>query len=58
MKHKWWKLVVLAFLLAVCGNGYARTYLVAVGIADYSSFPSKLNNLSLTVKDAETIAWL
>lgn len=58
MKHKWWKLVVLAFLLAVCGNGYARTYLVAVGIADYSSFPSKLNNLSLTVKDAGTIAWL
>lgn len=58
MKHKWWKLVVLAILLAVSANGYARTYLVAVGIADYSSFPGKLNNLTLTVKDAETMAWL
>ncbi len=47
-----------AILTAVCTCGYARVYLVSVGIADYSSFPSKLNNLNLTVKDAETIAWL
>lgn len=33
----------------------ARVYLVSVGIADYSGFPSKINNLRLTTKDAETI---
>lgn len=58
MKRKLMKLVMSALLLAVCAGGYARTYLVSVGIADYSSFPGRLNNLTLTVKDAETIAWL
>ena len=58
MKHKWLKIVLFAILTAICTSGYARVYLVSVGIADYSSFPSKLNNLRLTVKDAETIAWL
>lgn len=52
------KTVMWVVLLAVCASGYARTYLVSVGISDYSSFPSKLNNLRLTVKDAKTIAWL
>ena len=33
----------------------ARTYLVAVGIGDYSAYPSKLENLKLTTKDARTI---
>jgi uncharacterized caspase-like protein len=33
----------------------AKTYLVSVGIADYSKFPSSVNNLELTVKDAQAM---
>lgn len=58
MKGKWLHWVISVILLAVGVDGYARTYLVSVGIADYTSFPGKLNNLNLTVKDAKTIAWL
>lgn len=43
-------------LLAVCFSVNARTYLVSVGIADYSGFPQKINNLRLTTKDARAIA--
>lgn len=42
-------------LLTVCFSVNARTYLVSVGIADYSGFPQKINNLRLTTKDAQTI---
>lgn len=36
----------------------AKTYLVSVGVSDYSTFPHKLNSLTLPTKDAQTIAWL
>lgn len=42
-------------LLAVCFSINARTYLVSVGIADYSGFPQKISSLSLTTADAKTI---
>lgn len=34
---------------------YAHTYLVAVGIADYSNYPGSASNLNLTTNDAQTI---
>ncbi len=46
---------VSVILLTVCLGVNARTYLVSVGIADYSAFPQKVNSLTLTVKDAQTI---
>ena len=52
------RLVLPAILLAVCSCMNARTYLVSVGIADYSGFPQKVNNLRLTTQDARTIAEL
>ena len=55
MKADILKAVVLAILLALPIGADARTYLVSVGIADYSGFPSKINNLSLTTKDAQTV---
>lgn len=33
----------------------AKTFLVSVGVADYSDFPQQLNNLTLTTNDARTI---
>lgn len=45
-----------AIFLTVCLSLGAKTYLVSVGIADYSGYPSKINNLRLTTKDAKTIA--
>lgn len=45
-------------LLTICFSVNARTYLVSVGIADYSGYPSKINNLRLTTKDARTIVGL
>lgn len=47
-----------AILAVACFSASARTYLVSVGIADYSGFPSKLNDLTLTTNDAKTIAEL
>lgn len=35
---------------------YAKTFLVSVGINDYTSFPDKLSNLLLPVNDAKGIA--
>ncbi|MCM1111336.1 MAG: caspase family protein [Clostridium sp.] len=55
MKANIIRTLVSAILLAVCLGVNARTYLVSVGIADYSGFPQKVNNLRLTTKDAQTI---
>ena len=56
MKVSAFKILLLVFLLAFSFSANARTYLVSVGIADYSGFPTKINNLSLTTNDAQTIA--
>lgn len=56
MKANILKTIVSAILLAVCLGANARTYLVSAGVADYSAFPQKVNNLRLTTKDAKTIA--
>ncbi len=55
MKAKTLRLLITAILLTLSFGANARVYLVSVGIADYSGFPSKINNLRLTTKDAETI---
>lgn len=55
MKAKIFRLFITAILLTLTFGANARVYLVSVGIADYSGFPSKINNLRLTTKDAETI---
>lgn len=56
MKAKILHYMVSAFLLSFLSLGVnARTYLVSVGIADYSGYPSKINNLRLTIKDAQSI---
>lgn len=55
MKDNILKTIVSVILLAVCLSVDARTYLVSVGIADYSGFPQKINNLRLTTKDAQAI---
>lgn len=49
---------ILAAILLTVGSLSlsAKTYLVSVGVADYSGYPTKLNNLRLTTKDAQTIA--
>lgn len=49
------KTIISVILLAVCFVANARTYLVSVGIADYSGFPQKINSLRLTTADARTI---
>ena len=55
MKTSAFRFLLSAFLLAFSFSANARTYLVSVGIADYSGFPTKINNLSLTTNDAQTI---
>ena len=55
MKASAFRFLLSAFLLAFSFSANARTYLVSVGIADYSGFPTKINNLSLTTNDAQTI---
>lgn len=50
--------LVVAILIGICLGVSARTYLVSVGIADYSGFPQKVSNLNLTTKDAKAIAEL
>lgn len=55
MKAKLFKLLLSALLLTLSFGANARTYLVSVGIADYSGFPTKVNSLRLTTKDAQTI---
>lgn len=56
MKADILKTLIAALLLALPAPVSARTYLVSVGIADYSGFPSKISNLSLPAQDARTIA--
>lgn len=58
MRAKTFKLLITVILLTLAFGANARVYLVSVGIADYSGFPSKINNLRLTTKDAETIVEL
>lgn len=55
MKANLFRILILAILLTFTLGANARTYLVSVGIADYSGFPKPLNNLRLTTKDAQTI---
>ena len=55
MKDNLLKIILSVFLLTLTFSANARTYLVSVGIADYSGFPTKINNLRLTTKDAQTI---
>lgn len=58
MKAKILALFLLAFLPALLFHASARTYLVSVGIADYSGYPSKINNLRLTTNDARAVVEL
>ena len=55
MKASAFRFLLSAFLLVFSFSANARTYLVSGGIADYSGFPTKINNLSLTTNDAQTI---
>ncbi len=55
MKDKLLRWFTTAVVLMLAFSADARVYLVSVGIADYSRFPSKVDNLRLTVKDAEAI---
>lgn len=55
MKGNILKVIMSVILLTVCCGVNARTYLVSVGIADYSGFPQKINSLRLTTADAKTI---
>lgn len=52
------KVIFTLFVLCLAGciSSYAKTYLVAVGVGDYSKFPQKVENLNLTVNDAKAIA--
>lgn len=56
MTAEWLKTLMAVILLGICGAANGRVYLVSVGIADYSGFPSKLNSLRLPPNDAKAIA--
>lgn len=56
MKADTLRILLAAILLALSLDAEARTRLVSVGIADYSGFPTKMNNLRLPTSDAATIA--
>lgn len=49
--------LIFLFLLIItcCVTAESKTFLVSVGISDYSKFPSPASNLSLTAKDAKLI---
>ena len=55
MRHKLCRLLTAILLLTSAIDADARVYLVSVGVADY---PGSDNDLRLSAKDAETIAWL
>ena len=55
MKANILKFLLSALLLTLSSGVNARTFLVAVGVADYSGYPSQINNLRLTTRDAKTI---
>lgn len=52
------KTTVAVILLCVCACSYARVYLVSVGIADYSGYPSKISDLRLPANDADAVVAL
>lgn len=58
MMCKSFRIIFSAVLLILAFAANARTYLVSVGIADYSGYPSKIRNLRITTNDAKTIASL
>lgn len=48
--------LLLSIILLASGiSAEARTYLVSVGISDYSHFPVRISNLKLTANDARTV---
>lgn len=47
--------IFILFLLGTTREICAHTYLVAVGISDYSGYPYRASNLNLTAKDAQTV---
>lgn len=56
MRFNFFRILLSAILLIVSSLGVnAKTYLLSVGICDYSSFFSQINNLLLPVKDANAI---
>lgn len=55
MKVNELRVFLSVILLTFCLCIDARTYLVSVGISDYSGFPSKIDNLRLPVNDAKSI---
>ena len=50
-----YKLLTLALLLFASLGASARTYIVAVGIGDYSDFPTKVKTLRLPPGDAQVM---
>lgn len=58
MKSNWLRIILSFFVLSIFTSAHCRTYLVSIGIADYSAFPGKLENLRLTEADAKAIAAL
>ena len=52
------RVFIWVFVMLMPCAASARTYLVSVGIADYSAFPIRINSLRLPPKDAETMAGL
>lgn len=55
MKSKIWHILISAILLTLSLSANARVYLVSVGIADYSGYPTETKDLRLPAKDAQTI---
>ncbi|MBD5317203.1 MAG: caspase family protein [Bacteroides sp.] len=55
MVHKRIALIWFVILIVTSVFAQERTYLVAVGVADYSSFPGAATNLRSTTNDARTI---
>lgn len=43
-------------LMAMCLTAGAKTYLVSIGVSDYSHYPYKTRSLRLPIQDAKTVA--
>lgn len=56
MKASNLRYVLSAILIGLFGIAHAKTFLVSVGVADYSSFPADATNLRCPVNDARAIA--
>lgn len=50
------KLLFLLLLMALCLPAGAKTYLVSIGVSDYSHYPWRTRSLRLPVHDAKTVA--